>query len=163
MILAVSNGVLTTFKVLHILSAIYFGIGVILATLFTLQVPNTPTLAAKARVMAQSSRAVLTMLVPGALLAGIFGFIVAFQEYSQPFSQKWILFSTVLFVISFVLGGATGPISARTRRLVTAEARSPKPSAAAYRAANSFTPIILIGINLAIAIALVVLMFAQPH
>jgi uncharacterized membrane protein len=159
----VGSSVLTAFKVLHILSAIYFGIGVILATIFTLQVPNTPTLPAKARVMAQSSRVVLTMLVPGALLAGLFGFILAFQEYSHPFSQKWILFSTILFVISFIIGGATGPMSARTRRFVAREARSPKPSPAAYRAANSFVPIIFAGINFAIALALVYLMFAQPN
>ncbi len=163
MVLAVSAGVLTAFKVLHILSAVYFGVGVVLATIFTLQVPNTPTLPAKAKVMARSGRAALTILVPGALLAGIFGFVLAFMEFSHPFAQKWILFSTILFVISFVLGAASGPLNARTRRLVEAEARSPKPSRAAYQAADSLRPIILAGINLAIAVALVYLMFAQPN
>jgi uncharacterized membrane protein len=154
---------MTALFILHIISAAYFGLGVLLATIFTLQVPNTPTLAAKARVMQNSSRVVLAMLIPGALVAGILGIILAIQQYGSLTSQKWVFVSTILFVICLIIGGATGPISARARRLVAAQARSPKPSLAAYRAANSLTPIVLAGINLALTLALVVLMFVQPQ
>lgn len=149
--------------ILHIISAAYFGLGVLLATIFTLQVPNTPTLAAKARVMENNSRVVLAMILPGALIAGVLGIVLALQQFHSLTSQKWVLVSTILFVLCVIIGGATGPMSARTRRFVAAEARSPKPSRAAYRAANSLTPIVLAGINLALTLALVWLMFAQPN
>lgn len=149
--------------VLHILSAVYFGLGVVLATIFTLQLPNAPTLKLKAQIMGQSSRAALTMIIPGSVLSGVLGFILA---YSQRLSLQthWVLFSTLLFFAALLVGGASGPISARTRRLVESEARGGKnPSAAALQALRSPTPLILVGINLAIFIALLVMMFAQPH
>ncbi len=156
---ATPNGVVLT---LHILAAIYFAVGVVLATIFTLQVPNTPTLAAKARVMGNSSRVVLTMIIPGALVAGILGMVVASQEYgSKPFSQSWIVVSTVLFIAVLVVGGATGPVSARTRRLVESEARAPRPSAALVAALRSPLPLIFTAINVAITVALIVLMFVK--
>lgn len=155
---ATPNGVVYA---LHVLAAIYFAVGVVLSTIFTLQVPNTPTLAAKARVMGNNSRVVLTMIIPGALLAGILGVIMAYQEFSKPFSHGWINIAMALFVAVIVVGGATGPISARTRRLVEAEARAPRPSAALVQALRSPLPLIFAGINLLIAIALVVLMFVQ--
>lgn len=161
-LLAISQTTLDVLKVLHILTAIYFGIGVVLATIFTLQVPNTPTLAAKARIMQRNSRVALAMIVPGAILSGIFGFVVAFQESAHPFDQKWILISTILFVVAFLLGGAAGPLTARTRRLVTTEARSgKKPSLALLNALRSPVPLILTLINVAIFVALLYFMFAK--
>ena len=158
----INQTTLDVLKLLHIITAIYFGLGVVLATIFTLQVPNTPTLAAKARIMQRNSRVVLGMIVPGALLSGILGVVVAFQENPHPFDQKWILLSTILFVIAFLLGGVTGPISARTRRLVTTEARSgKKPTLELIRALRSPLPLILTIINVAIFVALLVLMFAK--
>ncbi|MBA3824840.1 MAG: DUF2269 family protein [Ktedonobacterales bacterium] len=155
---ATPNGVL---YVLHVLTAIYFALGVVLGTIFTLQVPNTPTLSAKARVMGNSSRVALLMIIPGALLAGILGLVLAFQEFSKPFNHGWIVASLVLFIAAVVVGGAAGPISARTRRMVEAEARAPRPSAALVAALRSPLPLIFTALNLLIAIALVVLMFVQ--
>lgn len=161
-LLAISGTALFVLKLLHILTASYFGIGVVLATIFTLQVPNTPTLAAKARIMQRSSRVALAMIVPGALLTGICGFVVAFQESPHPFDQKWILISTILFGVALVLGAAAGPLSARTRRLVAVEARSGKrPSLALIRALRSPVPLILTSINVAIFVALLYFMFAK--
>jgi uncharacterized membrane protein len=157
-----ANTALTsTLNVLHVLTAVYFAVGVVLGTIFTLQVPNTPTLAAKARVMGNSSRVALTMIIPGALLAGILGIALAFQQFNKPFSHGWIVASLVLFIAVVVVGGASGPISARTRRMVEAEARAPKPSAALVQALRSPLPLVFMGINLLLTIALVVLMFVQ--
>jgi uncharacterized membrane protein len=155
---AAPNGVLLA---LHVIVAIYFALGVVLATIFTLQVPNTPTLPAKARVMANGSRVALTMIIPGALLAGILGIILAFQQYSKPFNHGWIVLSLVLFIAAVVVGGASGPISARTRRMVEAEARSPKVSDELLQALRSPLPLIFTGLNLLITIALIVVMFVQ--
>jgi hypothetical protein len=155
---AAPNGALFA---LHVLVSVYFVIGVVLGTIFTLQVPNTPTLTAKARVMGYSNRVALTMIIPGALLAGISGIVLAIQEFSKPFSHPWIVGSLVLFALIVIVGGATGPISARTRRMVEAEARSPRPSATLVAALRSPLPLIFTAINVLLTIALVVLMFTQ--
>jgi uncharacterized membrane protein len=155
--------VLTTFKVLHILSAIYFGLGVLISGVLTFQVPNTPGLPAKARTMEINRRVVLMMVIPGSLIAGIFGFIVTYGE-GLGLHTKWILLSTILFVVAFLVGGASGPISARARRLVEAEANSGKrPSAELAAALRSPVPYIFTGIMVLLFAALVVLMFAQPR
>ena len=154
----------TTFLVLHIASAIYFTVGAVLAVIFTLQIPNTPTLAAKARVMRQSSRVALLMIVPGTVIAGITGVLLAVSEDgATTLHHGWIVASIVLFAAAFIVGGASGPTSAKLRRQVEAEARSGKrPSATLIQGLRSPVPFIVTGINLAITVALIVLMFAKP-
>lgn len=161
-LLAMSATALNVLKILHIITAVYFGAGVVLATIFSLQIPNTPTLTAKAKIMRRNSRVALSMIVPGALVTAIFGFIVAWQEYARPFDHRWILYSTILFVLAFLLGGASGPMNARVRRLVETEARSgKKPSAELYKALRSPVALILTLVNVAIFVALLYLMFAK--
>jgi uncharacterized membrane protein len=161
-LLATSNqAAITTVKVLHIVAASYFGLGVLLAMIFTLQVPNTPKLTHKARVMANGARVALAMIVPGSLIAGVLGFILANLE-GFSIHNKWILISTVLFFVALILGGVSGPINARLRRRVESEARSgKKPSAELLQALRSPVPLIMSFVSLALAIALVVLMFVQ--
>ena len=149
--------------VLHILSTVYFALGVVLATIFTLQVPNVPTLKMKAQVMGQSSKVARTMIVPGSILAGGSGFLLTYAQ-GLSLQTHWVLFSTLLFFAAFLVGGASGPISARTRRTVEQEARGgKKPTLELIKALRSPTPIILMGLNLAILIGLLFLMFVQPN
>ncbi len=165
-LLAVVN---TTLKnilfVLHILSAVYFALGAVLATIFTLQIPNTPTLTAKARVMGNNSRAARMVIIPGAALAGLSGLVLAYIEGPNSFRMfhnGWIIISLVLFVAALVLGGVSGPLAAKLRKRVETEARSGKrPSVELVKALKAPTPYILTGINLLITVALVVLMFMK--
>jgi hypothetical protein len=151
--------------ILHVLSAAYFALGAVLATVFTLQVPNTPTLTAKARVMGNNSRAARLVIIPGALLAGLSGLVLAYIEGPNSFSMfhnGWVIISLVLFVAALVLGGVSGPLAAKLRQRVETEARSGKrPSAELVKALKAPTPYILTGINLLITVALVVLMFTK--
>ncbi len=163
-LLAITNpAVLTTLKVLHIISAVYFGLGVLVSGILTFQVPNTPTLPAKARTMDINRRVVLLMILPGSIIAGIFGFIVTYGE-NLSLHNKWILLSTIVFALAFLMGAGSGPVSARARRLAEAEANSGKrPSAELATALRSPVPYIFTGITIVLFIILVVLMFAQPH
>ncbi len=163
MILAsASPAITTTLFVLHVLSASYFGLGALFATILALQVPNTPTLSAKARIMNQSNRVALGMIVPGVLLAGIFGIALTAAQ-GDSLKQAWLIYSLILYAIALVMGGVSGPISARLRRQVESEARSgKKPSAALQQALRSPVPLILTGITLLVTVLLVYLMFAQP-
>ena len=148
--------------VLHILSAVYFALGVILATIFTLQVPNVPTLKMKAQVMGQASQVARGMIIPGSILAGVSGFVLTYAQ-GLSLQTHWVLFSTLLFFAAFLVGGASGPISARTRRTVEQEVRGgKKPTPELIKALRSPAPTIIMGVNLAILIALIVLMFVQP-
>jgi hypothetical protein len=151
--------------VLHVLSAVYFAFGAVLATIFTLQVPNTPTLTAKARVMGNNSRVARMVIIPGALLAGLSGLVLAYVEGPNSFRMLhngWVIISLVLFVAAIVLGGVSGPLATKLRQRVETEARSGKrPSADLVKALKAPTPYILTGVNLLITVALVVLMFTK--
>ncbi len=147
--------------IVHILSAIYFGVGALLATIFSLQVPYTPTLAAKARKMGQSSRVALAMIVPGVVISGITGLILDYQE-KLTFGTHWVLISLIVYIIIFVLGAAAGPMTARTRRLAESEARAgKKPSPEIIHALRSPTARILNGVTIVLTLFLVYLMFAK--
>lgn len=158
----VNQNAVAVFRVIHILSAVYFALGAILAIIFTLQVPNTPTLSAKARVMGQSSMVARFMIVPGALLAGITGFVVT-SIGGRSYTQGWLLVSIALFVLALAIGASSGPTTAKLRRQVETEARSGKrPSAALVQSLNSRAPLALAVVNVAITLLLIVLMFVQP-
>ena len=160
---AVPVAVLNVFKVVHILSAIYFGLGALLATIYSLQVPNTPTLIAKARVMQQGSRVALSMIIPGVLLAGITGILLTAWE-GIPFSSRWVLSTIICYALALIIGAASGPITARTRRQTEVEARSGKrPSAELLQALRSPVPSVLTSITLALTVILVLLMFFKQN
>ncbi|HKD75371.1 MAG TPA: DUF2269 family protein [Ktedonobacterales bacterium] len=165
-LLAVINSTLKNILfILHVLSAVYFALGAVLATVFTLQVPNTPTLTAKARVMGNNSRVARMVIIPGALLAGLSGLVLAYVEGPNSFAMfhnGWVIISLALFVAALVLGGVSGPLAAKLRQRVETEARSGKrPSADLVKALKAPTPYILTGVNLLITVALVVLMFTK--
>jgi len=162
-LLVVTNqGIVTLMQVIHILLATAFAVGAVLSTVFTLQIPYTPTLVAKSRVMNQNSMVARFLIIPGSLLAGITGFVLAWIE-GYGLQQRWVLFSLILFAIAFIVGGISGPMITRTRRLVEVEARSGRrPSGELVIALRSRTPLVLTGITLIVTVALIFLMFAKP-
>lgn len=158
---AINPNLLTALKVIHIVSASYFGLGALLATIFALQVPYTPTIVAKARVMGWGSRTALTMIVPGVLIAGASGIAVTYYE-GLSLHTRWVLVSVICYALAFVLGIVSGPLNARMRRLAEAEAHSGKrPSVELLEALAQPTPRILTAATLLLTVILVFLMFAQ--
>lgn len=158
---AINPTVLSALQVLHIIAAIYFGLGVLLAIIFALQVPNTPGLTPKAKVMGRASAVALRMVVPGAVLAGALG--VAVTVYGRYWlvapNHGWLIASIVLYALVFLLGGAIGPMGARLRRRVDTEARGgKKPTPELLKALRSPVPLILNGVNVALTLALVYVM-----
>lgn len=153
-----NSNLLTALTALHVIFAAYFGLGVLLAMIFALQLPNTPGLRPKARVMGNASRVALSMVVPGAVLSGALGFAVAITG-GFGLRTPWVVQSIVLFAIVFILGGALGPMGARLRRRVEAEAKLAKPSAEVIAALRSPVSLILNAVNFVITVVLVLIMF----
>jgi uncharacterized membrane protein len=160
--LATSAALLAATTIVHVLAGAIFAIGALVSLLFTLQVPNTPTLVAKARVMGRNSLIVRAMILPGVLLAGVTGVGLVWEQ-GRTLHERWLLYAIILYAIAFIVGAATGPITSRLRRNVEQEARSGKrPSVEVIRALRSPLSAILATVNVVIVIALVYLMFAKP-
>jgi uncharacterized membrane protein len=145
----------------HIGLTIYFALGTILVILYVLQVPNTPTLLAKARVIARSDLATRLMVIPGALLSGI-TMVLLPAVRGQSIQDRGIVIAIILYLAIMVVAVVFSQRVGKLRQQLSLEARSGKrPSQELMKELKSRLSLVLSLINVVAGTLLIILLASR--
>jgi hypothetical protein len=162
MTLLVANTVLQSILTYaHIGLTIYFALGTIFVILYMLQVPNTPTLLSKARVIARSDLATRFMVIPGALLSGV-TMVLLPAVRGQSIQDGGIAVAIFLYLAIMAVAIAFIQRVGMLRQQLTLEARSGKrPSSKLIKGLKSRLALVLSLVNIVAGTLLIILLASR--